>query len=172
MRQTVLYSFFSFRKISDLPDMSPPPLDELRLGIIIGLALSFRNLLGKLPDGKPAFIFNIIALNYMLGGYQFGKTRMIFACLANLFCKSFEFLVERFWGAAGDALTESFVSSLRGACLNRVTPVRSTPARANSPPMDSSHRWIMQPQPSPFIFWRRDPPPSLLQRIRTFFIPR
>ena len=162
--------------------MSSPPLDDLRLGIIIGLALSFKNLLTKLPEGKPAFIFNILALNYMLGGYQCGKTRMLFACLANVFCKSFEFLAERFWDAAGDALTDSFVSSLQGVAQNRVTPVRSTPApgwiKGRAPAQGSSHHWVgyqrhyqqQQRQGSPFVFWRRDPP-SLLQRIRNYILP-
>lgn len=85
----------------------PPPLDEFRLGILIGLALSFRNLLNKLPDGKPAFIFNIFALNYMLGGYQYGKTKMLAAFLVNVFCRSFELLIDKFWEVFGDAIYES-----------------------------------------------------------------
>ncbi len=88
-------------------------MDEFRLGILIGLALSFRNLLNKLPDGKPAFLFNILALNYMFGGYQYGKTKMIAAFLVNVFCRSFELLIDKFWEHFGDAIWEN-VSAFLG----------------------------------------------------------
>ncbi len=109
-----------------------PPLDDFRLGVIIGLALSFRNLLSKLPDAKPAFLFNILALNYMLGGYQFGKTKMLAAFLMNVFCRSLELLIDKFWDAFGESISEgaatvtAIVADASSAA--REPPVREVPA--------------------------------------------
>ena len=105
----------------------PPPYDEFRLGVIIGLALSFANLLGKLPDFKPAFLVNLYLLNWMLGGYQYGKTKVATAFLVNVFCRSFELLVDTFWDTFGETISESMANNYQKMSSSQAVAVLPFP---------------------------------------------
>ncbi len=88
--------------------------DDYSVGMISGLSIAFGILLTKLPESKPGFLFTIMSLNFMLGGYRYGKTKMIVAFLANLFCISFDYLWYHFGYACSMAAMNSFMEGKNG----------------------------------------------------------
>ena len=116
---------------------SSPHIDDFRLGIIIGLALCFKDLLAKLPENKPALLFNIYALNYMLGGYLYGKTKMLVAALTYLFSLSFQFLLDKFWGEYGETVQQGVTTSFNEA----VHAMSELSERLTAPPPPPPQPW-------------------------------
>jgi hypothetical protein len=93
----------------------PEPLDEFGLGVAVGLAVSFRDQMSKLPSNKMAFLTNALALVYMLGGFRFGKTKMVTAFLVSTFCESIDYMVEDLCGAVVQLITDFVVLAAESA---------------------------------------------------------
>ncbi len=92
---------------------------DYTVGTIVGLSVAFGILFTKLPNSKPAFLFTLLALNFMLGGYRYGKTKMVVAFLANLFCVSFDYFWHHF-GMACSITSMNMYLDVKGRIMKQI----------------------------------------------------
>ena len=71
-------------------------MNELYLGVIIGLCWSLKSMLSNLPGNKVQFIFCGLILYYLLGGFS-GKLKLIIGLITYALSHQSDRLVEYIW---------------------------------------------------------------------------
>ncbi len=114
-------------------------IQELYLGVIIGLLWSFRSLMTTLPGNKLTFLFNCYALYRLLGGLSYGKLKLAIGILSFLAFRRSDRVLDLLWAPASAFARAAFDLATDGvfsAAVNAVSPAST--ARSWVPPLPAA----------------------------------